>query len=254
MFPSHRTSSLSSATSFSKMADQSTKATSLRVGVLVIPPVQLLDLSPIDLFGMCSPDYLSVTSLPKPLLKLAIPVTIHYISASGPNSNVQLTANAQIRATASLTSPEVQPGELDTLLLPGPDPNLVPDQPYLDFLRAHEKAGKTDILVICTGSYAAGYAGILNGKRVSGPRGLLPDLKKKFPEANYVERRYETDGKLWSAGMNSRTIVVHSWCIGHISDTNFHRWRHKWPRPCRCIPPSQGPAGTSGPRVCDGRC
>lgn len=182
------------------MAGPNTKATSLRVGVLVIPPVQLLDLSPIDLFGMCSAEYLRATSLPKPLLDLAIPVSIHYISASGPDSNVELTANAKIRATASLSSPEVQPGELDTLLIPGPDPNLMLDEAYLDFLRAHEKAGQTDILVICTGSYPAGYAGLLNGKRVSGPRGLLPDLKKKFPEARYVERRYETDGRLWSAG------------------------------------------------------
>ena len=181
-------------------ASSRAKATSLRVGVLLIPPVQLLDASPIDLFGMCAPEYLQVTSLPKPLLDLAIPVSIHYISASGPGTTAELTANAFISVTASLSSPEVQPGELDTLLIPGPDPGLIPDEPYLDFIRAHEKAGKTDILVICTGSFAAGYAGILNGKRVSGPRGLLPDLKKKFPQAKYVERRYETDGRLWSAG------------------------------------------------------
>lgn len=179
----------------------SAKATSLRVGVLIIPPVQLLDAAPIDLFGMCSPEYLQATSLPKPLLQLAIPVSIHYISASGPDTSAELTANAFLRVTASLSSPEVQPGNLDTLLIPGPDPNLVPDDQYLDFIRAHDKAGQTDILVICTGSYAAGYAGILDGKRVSGPRGLLPELKKKFPKVNYVERRYETDGRLWSAGM-----------------------------------------------------
>lgn len=210
-----------SLSSFNIMAgSSSTKATSLRVGVLIIPPVQFLDAAPIDLFGMCSPEYLQATSLPKPLLQLAIPVSIHYISASGPDTSAELTANAFLRVTASLSSPEVQPGKLDALLIPGPDPNLVPDEQYLDFIRAHDKAGQTDILVICTGSYAAGYAGILDGKRVSGPRGLLPELKKKFPKANYVERRYETDGRLWSAGMIILCFLVQSdsrWSLTSIA-------------------------------------
>ncbi|KAG9790336.1 hypothetical protein KCU88_g1350, partial [Aureobasidium melanogenum] len=182
------------------MAQQSPKATSLRVGVLLIPPVQLLDASPIDLFGMLTPTYLQSCGLPQPLLDLAIDVSIHYISASGPDTHAPMTSSATLPVTDGLDSPAVQPGNLDTLLIPGPDPNLVPDQSVLDFIRAHQNAAATDFLVICTGSFPAGYAGLLDGKRVTGPRGLLPKLKEKFPCAKFVDRRWERDGRLWTCG------------------------------------------------------
>ncbi|EXJ76856.1 hypothetical protein A1O3_10501 [Capronia epimyces CBS 606.96] len=182
------------------MALASPKATSLRVGVLLIPPVQLLDASAIDVFGMLSPDYLTSCGLPQPLLDLAIKVSIHYISASGPDTHAEMTSSATLPVTDSLDSPAVQPGQLDTLLIPGPDPNLVPNKAVLDFIQAHQKAEATDILVICTGSFPAGYAGLLDGKRVTGPRGLLPKLKEKFPAARFVDRRWERDGRLWSSG------------------------------------------------------
>ncbi|KIW19347.1 hypothetical protein PV08_03642 [Exophiala spinifera] len=176
------------------------KATSLRVGMLLVPPVQLLDASPIDLFGMLSPEYLKACGLPQPLLDLAIPVSLHYISQSGPNSYASMTSDATLPVTDSLTSPGVQPGQLDVLLIPGPDPSLVPDAAVVDFIRAHQKKGTTDFLVICTGSFPAGYAGLLDGKKVTGPRGLVPKLKQKFPAANFVDRRWERDGRLWTSG------------------------------------------------------
>jgi transcriptional regulator GlxA family with amidase domain len=176
-------------------------ATSLAVGVLLIPPMQLLDASPIDLFGMLTPEYLEACGLPKQLTNLAIPVSIHYISASGPGTSVSMTASATLGVTDGLSSPAVQPGKLDMLLIPGPDPNLVPDQESLAFIRSHEKGCTTDFLVICTGSFVAGYAGLLDGKRVSGPRGLLDRLKKKFPKAKFVETRWERDGRVWTSGI-----------------------------------------------------
>jgi transcriptional regulator GlxA family with amidase domain len=176
-------------------------ATSLRVGVLLVPPVQLLDAAPIDAFGMLTPEYLEACGLPGPLTKLAIPVSIHYIAASGPGTYASMTASASLPVTDSLSSPAVQPGRLDILLIPGPDPNVVPDDDVLSFLRAHKEANQTDFLVICTGSFLAGYAGLLDGKRVTGPRGLLGRLKDKFPRAKFVERRWERDDRVWTSGM-----------------------------------------------------
>ncbi|KIX04528.1 uncharacterized protein Z518_05398 [Rhinocladiella mackenziei CBS 650.93] len=176
------------------------QSTSLRVGILLIPPVQLLDASAIDAFGMLTPSYLSACGLPQPLVDLAIPVSIHYISTSGPDTHVSMTSSATLPVTDSLDSPAVQPGQLDTLLIPGPDPNLVPDEAVSSFIRAHQKADKTDILVICTGSFPAGYAGLLDGKRVTGPRALVTKLKEKFPTAKFVDRRWERDGRLWTSG------------------------------------------------------
>ena len=175
-------------------------ATSLTIGVLLIPPVQLLDAATIDPFGMLTPEYLNACGLPVHLTKLAIPVSIRYIAASGQGTQVETTSSASLPVTDGLKSPAVQPGKLDALLIPGPDPNLVPDEDVLSFIRAHKDAGKTAFLVVCTGSFPAGYAGLLDGKRVSGPRGLLPQLKKKFPAAKFVERRWERDGNVWSSG------------------------------------------------------
>ncbi|KIX93183.1 uncharacterized protein Z520_11037 [Fonsecaea multimorphosa CBS 102226] len=182
------------------MTSTTPTATSLRVGILLIPPVQLLDASAIDLFGMLTPEYLEACGLPKPLADLAIPVEIHYIAATGPGTHASMTSSATLPVTDSLSSPAVQPGQLDTLLIPGPDPNLVPEEDVLSFLRAHKAAGKTDFLVICTGSFAAGHAGLLDGKRISGPRGLLSKLREKFPAGKFVERRWERDGRIWSSG------------------------------------------------------
>ncbi|EXJ61545.1 hypothetical protein A1O7_01973 [Cladophialophora yegresii CBS 114405] len=175
-------------------------ATSLRVGVLLVPPMQLLDAAPIDVFGMLTPEYLEACGLPAPLTKLAIPVSIHYIAASGPGTYASMTSSASLPVTDFLSSEAVQPGHLDALLIPGPDPNVVPDDEVLAFLRAHRDANKTDFLVICTGSFLAGYAGILDGKRVTGPREILGRLKNKFPAAKFVERRWERDDRVWTSG------------------------------------------------------
>ncbi|KIW30748.1 uncharacterized protein PV07_02452 [Cladophialophora immunda] len=182
------------------MTSTTPKATSLRIGILLIPPVQLLDASAIDLFGMLTPEYLEACGLPKPLRDLAVPVEIHYIAATGSGTHASMTSSATLPVTDSLSSPAVQPGHLDALLIPGPDPNLIPEEDVLAFLRAHKEADQTDFLVICTGSFPAGFAGLLDGKRITGPRGLLGKLKEKFPAANFVDRRWERDGRMWSSG------------------------------------------------------
>lgn len=182
------------------MASTSGKSTSLRIGVLLLPPVQLLDASTIDPFGMLTAEYLNACDLPKPLLDLAMPVSIHYISASGPGTFASTTSSASLPVTDSLSSPAVQPGQLDALLIPGPEPSAVPDEEAVSFLRKHRDAGTTDFLVVCTGCFPAGYAGLLDGKRVVGPRGLEGTLKQKFPAAKFVDRRWERDGQIWTSG------------------------------------------------------
>lgn len=183
-------------------------AKSLRVGVLLPAPVQLLDASAIDLFGMLTPEYLEACKLPAPLTKLAIPVSIEYIGPEPTSSDVPTaqtiptTSSACLPITATFTSPSVQPGKLDVLLMPGPDPSYVPPADVIAFLKLHQQKSKEmDFLVICTGSFTAGYAGLLDGKNVTAPRGLLGDVKKKFPKAKFGERRWERDGRIWSSGM-----------------------------------------------------
>ncbi|KAF2502879.1 class I glutamine amidotransferase-like protein [Lophium mytilinum] len=170
----------------------------LHIGVLILPPVQLLDISPIDLFGMLTPEYLTVCNLPAPLLALSVPINITYISPTG-DSPALCTANVGIRIDASIASPDVAPGKLDILLIPGPEPSAVPAAPALEFVRGHVENG-ADLLNVCTGQLVAAYAGVLDGRVATGPRGLLGRLRGEFREVKWVERRWARDGGVWTSG------------------------------------------------------
>lgn len=109
-----------------------------------------------------------------------------------------------MRLTDSLDDKAVAPGSLDALMIPGPEPDRVPETGYLDYVRRHHEAGTT-ILSICTGIFVCGYSGIVKEKSVTGPRGLIPTLKKRFPEAKLwdTEMRVVRDGNLWTSGVST---------------------------------------------------
>jgi hypothetical protein len=94
----------------------------LNIGVFIPGTVQLLDLSPIDLFGMLDPVYLQACKLPSPLINVGIPSTIHYISVPKSGDHIQLTAAAVIKITKTTRDLGVQTGKPDIFLIPGPDP------------------------------------------------------------------------------------------------------------------------------------
>jgi putative intracellular protease/amidase len=181
----------------------------LRIGVFIPATVQLLDLSPVDLFGMLDPKYLAACQLPAPLVGLGIPSTIHYISVPSTGSHVELTASAVLKISKIITDPEVQPGMLDVLLVPGPDPASVFGEEVLDFVRGHvewkgkgeEDGNKTDVLSVCTGAVVLGQSGVLDGKRASGTRAIMAKLRKDFPDARWVDdKRWVRDGNIWMSG------------------------------------------------------
>jgi hypothetical protein len=109
----------------------------LRIGVFIPGGAQLLDMSPVDLFGMLSPDYLRACQLPGPLVALGLPSTIHYIAMPDTGTHIELTANAFLRASKTIKDPDVQPGMLDIVLIPGPDPSKIFEEEVLQFVRAH---------------------------------------------------------------------------------------------------------------------
>ncbi|KAF2732901.1 class I glutamine amidotransferase-like protein [Polyplosphaeria fusca] len=174
----------------------------LRIGVLIVTPIQLLDIAPIDLFSMLKRDYFEACKFPPPLLDISIPtkdLEIIYIGASGPNTHAETTANLSLQINAGLDDARVAPGALDILLIPGPPPRTKPEEEVLDFVRSHVKAG-VELLTICTGIWVAGYAGVLDGKRATGSRGVMDMLQKDFPAVKWEDKRYVHDGKLWTAG------------------------------------------------------
>ncbi|CAI7625429.1 unnamed protein product [Penicillium discolor] len=176
-------------------------STPLRIGVLLVGTVQLLDLSSVDLLYMTTPKYLQECSIPQPLINLGRPCEIHYIAHNGPNKTVNTTSQMSLQLTDSLTDSAVSPGKLDILLIPGPPPKAMPPaEEYLDFVRAHF-AADTPILSICTGAFIIGYAGIAKGREVTAPRLLVPEMRRRFPEAKWDDSvRVARDGNLWTSG------------------------------------------------------
>lgn len=176
--------------------------------MLLTDPVQLLDLAPIDLFSMATPEYLETCKLPPPIVSLARPCKIYFIgkqssAASSENKHTvqDVTATSGVCLSHTTADEEVAPGNLDVLFLPGPDPNNEPDNEVKEFLRAHDKH-KTTILVVCTAAFVAAYSGIYDSRHVTGPRFLIPDLKKLFPKTEWDESvRWKKDGHIWTAGM-----------------------------------------------------
>ena len=187
-----------------------------RIGVLLVDKVELLDLSPIDIFGALSEKFLSdLVVFPAPLKAGAIPMEILYISQAGPGTLQECTAQVGLRVDASISdkicAPAKKGGEktLDILLIPGPDPfRYKPTDALNSFIKGHFDNG-TDVLAVCTGLFPTGYSGVLKGKRATGPRMLVPELKKKFPEAIWEDKRWVSDGNLWSSGKSTVSILYH---------------------------------------------
>ncbi len=187
----------------------------LRIGVLLAPPpVQLLDLAPVDLFHMLSNEYLGALSImPQPIKKLAIhQVEIYYIADEHDSSMTSManglqlapiTANMNIRITANLSTPEVQPSQLSILVIPGPDPATKLSEACASFMRAHASCGTTDIITVCTGIYPACLSGICDGRTVTGPRGLLSDLRGKFKAVKSFEDKRWTQCTLDKTNVTS---------------------------------------------------
>lgn len=120
-----------------------------------------------------------------------------------------------ILCTHHYSSPEVAPGTLDIVLVPGPDPkiDLSEDPAALSWLAAHaSNTDKTDILSVCSGIYLCGLAGILKGKKAVGPRGLQGDLRTKFLDQGVKwvgdELRWVQDGNLWSSGKFVFILII----------------------------------------------
>ena len=78
------------------------------------------------------------------------------------------------------------------ILFPGPDPAYKPAEEEGTWVKAHMENGAT-LMTVCTGAFWAGRMGLYEGRRVTGPRALLPALRKEFPGAEWVDGRWTVD-------------------------------------------------------------
>lgn len=174
----------------------------LHIGVLLLPPIQLLDLAPIDLLAMTSRWYFAACNLPPSLLDAAIPdadLAITYIAPEGAEALGQTTAKVRLAVDARVGEESVAPGKLDVLFVPGPPPGTRPGEEVEEWFRGHVGAG-VELVTVCTGVLVAAWAGVLEGKRATGPRGMVEMLRREWPGVRWVEKRYVNDGRVWTCG------------------------------------------------------
>lgn len=71
------------------------------VGILLLPPVQLLDAAPVDLLGMLTPGYMRAVDVSDELAAQALEFEFHYIAESGIGSHVEMTGGVKYLVTVS---------------------------------------------------------------------------------------------------------------------------------------------------------
>jgi transcriptional regulator GlxA family with amidase domain len=183
-------------------------STPLRIGVLIISKVQLIDLSCIDMFSLIDKTYLTEGNFPAPLRALGRTVEIHYIGATGKGTLTTTTASLALSLTDAYTDDTVAAGKLDILLIPGCFPDITPDEEGLELVRRHARSGTT-ILSVCSGCYVLGWSGVCEGRMVTGPRILIPALRRRFPRAWWDDgQRMVRDGNIWSCGERSPVLFL----------------------------------------------
>ncbi|KAJ4394169.1 hypothetical protein N0V93_003386 [Gnomoniopsis smithogilvyi] len=190
------------------------RSTSLHVAVFLPTPAtspvgaQLLDTACVDILAVHNKSYLAPLTFmlpPEPdLVALAPEIKISYVGVRPAGSLMDLTAGLKMQLTHHYTDEEVQPGKVDIVLVPGPDPRETWDPEALAWLKAHLDTAGTDILSICTGIFVCGAAGLLQGKKACGPRDLQGLLAEKFKAQDVqwigCEVRWTRDGNFWSCG------------------------------------------------------
>ncbi|OAA66913.1 ThiJ/PfpI family protein [Niveomyces insectorum RCEF 264] len=180
---------------------------SINIGVYIPSgDVQLLDLACVDLLNMMSRQAVHfLPNIPPDVVAATPAVNFLYITTqkviNDPNGAV-LTSNLRIVPSHVITDPDVQPGRLDIVVVPGTDPAIGFDADACDFLRRHAAIPTVDILSVCSGIYVLGHAGMLKGIKACGPIGLQADIATKFPGVELFgdSLRWIQDGNIWSSG------------------------------------------------------
>ncbi|HSI94076.1 MAG TPA: AraC family transcriptional regulator [Jiangellaceae bacterium] len=172
-----------------------------QVAFLLVPRLHLLDLAgPAQVFSTAA--------------DLGHAYDLHYV-AEVPAVHTAQGATLQ----ASVTWPELGPDDL--ILVPGwrsptpTGPDLGPGSS--DRLRAHLAAGGT-VASVCSGAFALGAAGLLDGRRCTTHHQLQDELAARFPLATIVrDVLYVTDGGVvTSAGIASGIdLALHLVAVRH---------------------------------------
>jgi transcriptional regulator GlxA family with amidase domain len=156
----------------------------LRVGLILPPGFAVLSFAPLQVFETAN------SVLDKSLYEL------HTVSATG--GRVESSYGMEIETENAV---EI---DFDTLLV-GSSPDTRPPPPELVAFLAGALAHTRRIASICTGAFALGEAGLLNGRRATTHWLFAKELQSRFPKVSVeVDRIFIADGQVWtSAGMTA---------------------------------------------------
>lgn len=168
----------------SQQAEQS-KAEKLRVGALVFPGFQSLDLfGPLDIFNT---------------LSLKHPIELSVIAASLEPVSTQARADQVSQSIVPTHTLEDAPTELDLLIVPGGYGTTMDVDAHVAYIRRAYPTVQS-VLSVCTGTRLFARAGILDGRRATTNKNAFNDVTPLGPKTYWVARaRWVKDGNVWTA-------------------------------------------------------
>ncbi len=170
-----------------------------RIGMLVFPGFQILDLAAVAAFELAN------ACVGKPVYEVVL------LSENGglvPSSSGIATDTRRFDTS-----------KFDTLIMCG-GLTIAPTSPAMcEFLRAGHRASRR-VASICTGAFGLADAGLLDGRRATTHWAFAQELQKRHPLVNVQpDRIFINDGSLWtSAGMTAGIDLVLALVENDIGD------------------------------------
>ncbi|PYI03552.1 DJ-1/PfpI family protein [Aspergillus sclerotiicarbonarius CBS 121057] len=170
----------------------------IHVGVVLLNTVtEHLDIAPVGFFHSISTDFvkhLPDTIMPEELKAQALDVIVHWVTEDATTPGV-LTGNLRVVPTDSFaTCPQ-----LDIVLMGAGQIGYQATSTEKEFIRKCY-AECSAFLSVCGASDPLLATGILDGKVATGPRSLIPLFRQMAPGTTWVEKRWVSDGKIWTTG------------------------------------------------------
>lgn len=178
----------------------------LRIGVLIFPGFQSLDVfGPVDAFNVLSRSH--------PLTFAFVAHTLDAVPTQPPDMPHVL--NQSVLPTHTFASPP----PLDVLLVPGgagTRANSPPIEAAIAYIKDAYPTVKY-LMTVCTGSGLAAKAGVLDGKRATTNKRAFKEITAWNSKVDWVARaRWVTDGNIWtSSGISAGIDVALAW-IAHV--------------------------------------
>lgn len=157
---------------------------------------ELLDVAVIDMISGLDKQFIkTIPGVPEELRAQAIDVVFHWVSEAGPATPSRLNCGITLVPTDSF---EDCP-HLDIVVMGAHLAGYVPTATELAFVRRTYETCSA-FIAICGGVQVPLMAGLLDGKKATGPRFLLDMFRQQAPATEWLEKRWVRDGKMWTSG------------------------------------------------------